>query len=192
MGDTTGDSACNLIGNYFIYGPSSDSGAHITNTTPEFRVYADDNWVDSNKNGILDGAPLSDYKTATVVTAPFDHPAGASGKLSASAALSHVLDHVGASLVRDEVDQLLINQVKSYGTLGQIINTEDDNGIAGNVGTVAQGTAPVDKDQDGMPDSWEASRGLDPNSADDKGDDDGDGYTNIEEYLSCLVGEVDC
>jgi len=42
-----------------------------------------------------------------------------------------------------------------------------------------------------MPDTWETKRGLNPNVADDKGDDDKDGYTNIEEYLSCLVGEGD-
>ncbi len=40
-----------------------------------------------------------------------------------------------------------------------------------------------------MPDDWEAERGLDPGSPDDDGDDDGDGYTNIEEYLSCIAGE---
>jgi hypothetical protein len=43
-----------------------------------------------------------------------------------------------------------------------------------------------------MPDDWESARGLDPNTPDDSGDDDADGYTNIEEYLSCLVGEGDC
>lgn len=192
MGDTSGVSECNLVGNYFIYGPSSDSGAHITNTTPTFYVYADDNWVDSNKNGTLDGSLLTDYKTATVVGTPFDHPAGVSGKMSAEDALEYVLDNVGASLQRDAVDELLIDQVRSYGTAGQIINTEDDNGISGNVGTVAGGTPPTDTDQDGMPDDWESERGLNPSVADDSGDDDDDGYTNIEEYLSCLVGEGDC
>jgi hypothetical protein len=43
--------------------------------------------------------------------------------------------------------------------------------------------APEDSDGDGMPDDWESARGLDPGLADDGGDDDGDGYTNIEEYL---------
>ena len=112
--------------------------------------------------------------------------------LSAQDALKYVIDNVGASLVRDAVDELLISQLLSYGTKGQIINTEDDNGIPGNVGTVANGTPPPDSDRDGMPDAWESDRGLDPNTADDAGDDDKDGYTNIEEYLSCLVGEGDC
>lgn len=192
MGDTSGVSECNLVGNYFIYGPSSSSNSHITNTTPTFYVYGDDNWVDSNANGVLDGSLLTDYKTATVVQTPFDHPAGVSGKMSARDAVTHVIDDVGASLVRDAVDELLIEQLTSYGAQGQIINTEDDNGIPGNVGIVAGGTAPIDTDQDGMPDSWESTRGLDPNVADDSDDDDDDGYTNIEEYLSCIVGEGDC
>jgi hypothetical protein len=49
MGDTSGMSECNLVGNTFIYGPSSNSNTHITGTTPIFNVYASDNWVDDNK-----------------------------------------------------------------------------------------------------------------------------------------------
>lgn len=192
MGDTSGVSECNLVGNYFIYGPSSSADSHITNTTPTFSVYADDNWVDSNKNGSLDGSLLADYKTATVTGTPFPHPAGVSGKMPAAEALAYVVAHVGASKVRDAVDELLLNQVLSYGSEGAIINTEDDNGIPGNVGTVASGSPPLDTDQDGMPDAWETPRGLSPENPDDSGDDDGDGYTNLEEYLSCLVGEGDC
>ncbi len=192
MGDTSGVSECNLVGNTFIYGPSSSSNSHITNTTPTFYVYGDDNWVDDNKNGTLDARLMTDYKTATLVDAPFDHPAGVANKLSGPDALNYVLSNAGASIVRDAVDEYLIDQVRSYGTEGQIINTEADNGIPGNVGTVESGTPPTDTDRDGMPDDWELNRGLDPNAPDDRGDDDADGYTNIEEYLSCLVGEGDC
>jgi len=39
-----------------------------------------------------------------------------------------------------------------------------------------------------MPDDWERDRELDPNnSADANADRDGDGYTNIEEYLHMLT-----
>jgi len=192
MGDTTnGTSESNLIGNYFIYGPSSNADTHITGTTEYFHVYPEDNWVDSNKNGVLDGSLLTDFKTASVQSSAYDYP-GVANVLSAEAALSHVIDNAGASLVRDAVDEMLIEQLGSYGTEGAIIDTEDDNGIPGNVGTVAAGEAPADADRDGMPDAWELSRGLDPSSMDDPGDDDADGYTNIEEYLSCIVGEGDC
>lgn len=153
-------------------------------------MYPEDNWVDNNKNGALDGSLLTNYKTATVMSSPFDYP-GVNDQLSAEDALQHVIDHVGTSIVRDAVDAFLIDQLTSYGTKGEIITYESDNGIPGNVGTLDSGTAPEDSDRDGMPDEWEIGRGLDPGTADDKGDDDSDGYTNIEEYLSCLVGEGD-
>jgi hypothetical protein len=49
------------------------------------------------------------------------------------------------------------------------------------------GEAPADSDKDGMADAWERARGLDPAKADQNGDDDGDGYTNLEEYLHALA-----
>ncbi|HEY6021434.1 MAG TPA: hypothetical protein VIY48_16465, partial [Candidatus Paceibacterota bacterium] len=49
---------------------------------------------------------------------------------------------------------------------------------------MSSGVAPVDTDGDGMPDSWELDHGLNPNVADGNADRDGDGYTNIEEYIN--------
>jgi hypothetical protein len=49
------------------------------------------------------------------------------------------------------------------------------------------GAAP--RDGDGMPDEWERQCGLNPdNPVDGPQDRDGDGYTNVEEYLNELVG----
>ena len=39
--------------------------------------------------------------------------------------------------------------------------------------------AGFDTDRDGMPDAWEAAHGLNPAVADNNGDFDGDGYTNL-------------
>jgi pectate lyase len=47
-------------------------------------------------------------------------------------------------------------------------------------------TPPQDSDHDGTPDSWETAHGLNPNVDDSALDQDGDGYTNIEEYLDEL------
>ncbi|MEM9071704.1 MAG: hypothetical protein AAGE52_24560 [Myxococcota bacterium] len=41
-----------------------------------------------------------------------------------------------------------------------------------------------DSDRDGMPDAWERAHGLDPERADQNGDLDDDGYTNLEEFLN--------
>ena len=50
---------------------------------------------------------------------------------------------------------------------------------------VDKGTSPTDTDRDGMPDSWEVAKGFDKsNAADGSKDRDGDGYTNLEEYLN--------
>jgi hypothetical protein len=191
MGDTTnGISECNLVGNYFIYGPSSKPSSHITRTTAEFHVYAEDNWVDSNGNGVLDGSMLTDFKTATVMTTAFDYP-GVSHQLGAQDALHHVIEQVGASRVRDAVDELLIDQLRSYGTEGKIINTEDDNRIPGHVGTVDSGTPPTDSDRDGMPDEWETAHGLDPSDPSDSSDTNlsSVGYTNVEMYVNEVAGD---
>ena len=50
--------------------------------------------------------------------------------------------------------------------------------------------ADWDTDRDGMPDAWEKVHGLDSaNPADGPADRNGDGYTNLEDYLNSLVGE---
>lgn len=41
----------------------------------------------------------------------------------------------------------------------------------------------VDSDHDGMEDAWETARGLDPRRDDRAGDPDGDGLSNVREYL---------
>ncbi|HEY9160374.1 MAG TPA: PKD domain-containing protein [Desulfomonilia bacterium] len=46
-------------------------------------------------------------------------------------------------------------------------------------------TLLLDSDNDGMPDVWENTNGLNPNNASDAGlDSDGDGYNNLEEYVN--------
>ncbi len=44
-----------------------------------------------------------------------------------------------------------------------------------------------DTDGDGMPDWWEIEHGLDPSVANNNGDFDNDGYTDLEEYLNELA-----
>jgi hypothetical protein len=56
MGDTVNmTSNANVIGNYFIEGPV-DGSSPFASGTPQFRIHAADNWVDGNRNGVLDGA----------------------------------------------------------------------------------------------------------------------------------------
>ena len=97
----------------------------------------------------------------------------------AAAAAELVLTRAGASLVRDAVDRRLIAGVRER--TGKLINSQDE---VGGWPRLRSQPAPRDTDRDGMPNTWETARRLNPSNPDDRnGDDDGDGFTNLEEYL---------
>ncbi len=98
-----------------------------------------------------------------------------------------ILGNAGAiTPVRDEVDMRVVKSVGDGN--GRVINSQDE---VGGWPQMAWGVPLMDSDRDGMPDSWEISRGLNPNDARDGGmDRNGDGYTNIEEYLNSLIPDA--
>ncbi len=184
LGDSEGNSYANVSNNYFIYGPNSGS-APFTLGNLNFHIYASDNYVDSDKDGILNGAliPQESYGTVDWQATPYDYPAVT--LLSPEDAYNLVVSEAGASLpARDEVDTRFILELTSLGTMGELVSNEFDDPMNG-VGTINIGKADPDTDLDGMPDKWESYYGLNPNDIGDQNTDlDGDGYTNIEEYLN--------
>ena len=78
-----------------------------------------------------------------------------------------------------------------------LAEAEAGTGVLSNVSDALIETGPeppADADRDGIADEWETSHGLDPADATDNvADRDGDGYTNIEEYInelaSLLIGK---
>ncbi len=102
---------------------------------------------------------------------------------AAKNAYEQVLNGAGASMPRDTVDQRIIRDIR-HGT-GRLIDSQKQ---VGGWPQLPMGAAPTDSDRDGMPDDWETAKGLNPaNSEDRNADRDGDGYTNLEEYLNDLT-----
>jgi hypothetical protein len=85
----------------------------------------------------------------------------------------------------DEVDaRLLADVVQRTGPTTPISSPA----VVGGYPVVDPGTPVVDSDHDGIPDLDEVERGLDPyNPSDGAADPDGDGYTNLEDYLNSLA-----
>jgi hypothetical protein len=130
----------------------------------------------------------------------------------AATAYQHVLENAGATLpMRDAVDHRIVETVRT----GKVTETKIDESsqmLAASVGYAKQyvdelaesvqvgyitnpnevggypeykGGPYVDRDQDGIPDSWEFERKLNPlDPSDATQDDDGDGYSNIEEWIN--------
>src|SRR5690606_35587251 len=111
------------------------------------------------------------------------HPGPPLTITDARTAYEQVLAQAGAiHPQRDAVDARIVQEVKTR--TGGIIDHPDQ---VGGWPTLAAGTPPTDTDRDGMPDAWELQHGFDPNNpADGPQDADGDGYTNVEEYLNEL------
>ncbi|MCX6953572.1 MAG: Ig-like domain-containing protein [Verrucomicrobia bacterium] len=184
-GDSAGLSYANMIGNYFISGPTTGSEGPFKTGNANYNLFHSGNFKDLNVNGVLDGTPVTDssFSTLTLVPTAFNYPAPAT-VLTAQQALTHILANAGASLFRDHADTYMLNELASLGTVGAHISNESE---IGGVGTVLGGLAAKDTDGDGMPDWWEEAAGTNPLVADNNGDLNGDGYTNLENYLNAIA-----
>ena len=185
-GLTQGVLKVNYVGNYIRPGPSSKATTPIHVGGPsQLSFYIRDNVFEGHDSFTVDNSTFFDpvmingKRQLEIVPQPFDAPLVQTS--SARDAYTAVLASVGASLPRrDSVDARIINEVKS-GT-GSIIDSQEQ---VGSWPELKSTTPPVDTDEDGMPDAWERKFGLNPHDASDGSKDkDGDGYTNLEEYLN--------
>ena len=185
-GDSSGDTYANVIGNYFINGPSSASTAFDRGNL-NFHLYATNNWQDANLNGVLDGAMLAqtNYDVNDWQTAPFSYPS--TNALLPLTALKLAVSSVGDSWKRDSVDERMLTELTSWGTLGETINSEYQLPMNG-PGVVNNGSLYLDLDGDGMPDFWESGTGSNPSVANNNDPSpSGSGYTRLEDYLNWLA-----
>jgi len=185
----------NMVANYYKPGPATKSDVKARIASPSSRDGAADAgkwWVSDN---FVNGSPAvtADNWLGVSPSGPEFRlaepwPAMAITQQSAEEAYTTVLAHAGCSLPkRDSIDARIIEEVRNgTATYGNgIISSPSD---VGGWPELKSTPVPADTDQDGMPDAWEKDKGLDPNDASDGPKDrDGDGYTNVEEYINGLV-----
>jgi hypothetical protein len=187
LGDSEFTSFCNTTDNYFIKSNNSRSKP-FTRGNHNFSLYAVDNYYDDNLNGVLDGHLLAqeEYDVVTWSDIAFDFPA--IPKQSAKDAYNWIVKNAGCTFpARDAIDAYMIDELKSVGVNGKLIETESELPVKVALEKIWK-TAVVDTDRDGMPDEWELAHGLDPNNPKD-GRPFGlsKHYTNVELYLNSIV-----
>jgi pectate lyase len=171
----------NYVGNYLKPGPSTlsrSSAFQVGGQTT--RLFVEGNFIEGlevqpeNPWDLVDKDEPENRLEKPVPAAPLKTD-------SAPVAFKRVLAEGGATRpVRDDVDKRIIRDVRKG--LGNVINSQASvGGWPKYTGTCNV----VDKDSDGLPDAWEVRNGLNPTLASDNRDDpDGDGYTNLEEWLN--------
>lgn len=194
-GGSHGNSWAEIADNYFIKGPWQNTPPLIGGNE-NFKFTGRGNYYDDNVDGVLNGTEYTEtgggVKVASIseleaAGAPKKFPEIAS-RLSADKALERVIESAGASLpARDEVDQYLIDELKSFGKAGSEggISTEKTLPHKG-TGKLRDGKKPLDTDDDGIPDEWEKANGLNPNDPTDAAKIAANGYANIENYVFTL------
>ncbi len=179
--DTDSRAGYDFIANWYQPGPDSEGALAFCEENPVARAF----FAGNAMNGIEPADPWSlvgctpgpDYRAPA--------PLADSGLATdtAARAFERVLAGAGASKARDAVDQRIVAGVRNR--TGGLINSQTE---VGGWPVLKSGPAWIDCDGDGMPDDWERSHGFDPTNASDGAQDrNGDGWTNLEDWLNSLV-----
>jgi hypothetical protein len=178
-GHSGADHEADLIGNYFIKGPSSGNTfiGEFKNTD---HIYQTGNYVDLAKDGSLNGRPVApgdlgtgDNAPTLVNTSSIKPPVPVTVD-SAADAYHKVATGAGCSLQRDAVDTALINDLLSLGKQGKTIQ---DPAEMGGFGALKDGPPKIKPaGADIIPDAWKQAHPADAN--------------NVENFLSALAGDT--
>ena len=185
------DKMWHVWGKYYVDGNVNSKYDQVTNDNWTYGMY---NQIDASGN---DGTYTEKTKDTIRITTPIAYETVTTH--TAEMAYERVLDYVGASLHRDALDQIIVDDVRdgkatftASGNSKGIINHPSD--VKGDGWekwpTLTQTEAKADTDGDGMPDEWETANGLNPADATDGNKTGADGYTNLEIYLNSLVAHI--
>ena len=180
----------NIVNNYFKSGPASKHKNRIINPSiPYGQFYVDGNFVNDFPKitaNNWDGGVQCDEPQKTMSKTEF-------GKNeikthSPQQALELVTKYVGASYVRDAVDNRLIDYLKNGYPAGKtgIINSQNEVGGF----PPLKSTTFIDTDNDGMPDEWEKKNNLNVGVKDGSKFSLSSQYSNIEVYAESLVETI--
>ena len=169
-----------FIANAYRRGPDSTGGVIFEEESPLARAWFEANSLDGDTPAdpwsLVEGGDRDDYRLPA--RPDWARPTAT----PAAEAEAAVLARAGASRVRDAVDVRVIASVRDR--TGRIIDSQDE---VGGWPDLDPGTPWIDADGDGMPDDWERAQGHDPATPDGDADPDGDGFTNLEDWLNSLA-----
>jgi Ca2+-binding RTX toxin-like protein len=186
----------NVIGNVMIAGPDTDGSIKygsiaLSAMGAGSAIYLSDNLMSVRATDAAGNQVQTSlvYNTGglTYVTSTAAFGSGLS-ILDSSQVASAVLANVGAINANglDAVDAGIIAAVAA----GQSVMVDSVAEAGGYMKTSNQAAA-VDTDRDGMPNWFENLYGFNAKVADNNGDSDHDGYTNVEEYINGLITGFD-
>ncbi|WP_217353810.1 hypothetical protein [Ruegeria arenilitoris] len=182
--------AANIIGNLKLTGKNiaSDQLVHLFDGGEHgYRLFLKDNIDEDNRadSSLPEELVLAPEHREYVVDTPVVTPLVEADP--ASSVYETVLQNAGATRPeRDSVDERVLDEVRARS--GRILkrNPEKVGGWPELISTVPYD----DLDQDGVADDWERDKGLNPEDQSDGAlDRDGDGWTNLEEFLHELAGD---
>ena len=188
------DKMWHVWGKYYVDGNVNTKYPQVTEDNWTYGIY---NQIENSK---VDNTFTQETKDTMRISLPISFEAVTTH--AAEEAFERVLDYAGASLYRDALDEVIVNDTRNgettytgNGCKRGIINSQDDlkpEGAGDDWSAwpeLKSKAAPSDTDGDGMPNDWELQHGLDPNHPEDGKAADSQ-YTNLEIYLNELVEKI--
>ena len=178
-----------LIGNVFVAGRDTapNDPIRLKGASEGTAYYLDDNLRMDGASGPARRTDISEGDgTAAIRSAGLFEGSGIDA-MDATGTFDHVVERAGARPDdRDAVDARIVDGVLDGSS--RIVRHPDD--LPSHASPTVRATLR-DTDADGIPDLYEAKVGSAVDVADAAGDADGDGYTNIEEYVNGLLDGFD-